>query len=255
MPTVAACQFDPIDLDATANASAIADRIRALPAATALAVFPEYALTGFIPDERVQEAAISLDGEALATVRQAARTTDTAVVVGLLAAGDPPTNELCYIDTEGTQTSYRKRELWGAEADLLAAGEEPVIVETPLGRTGLMTCYDLNVVAHSAAFTRERVDALAVAGAWPASHARNWELLVRARALDGVRWVIAAGRTGERTVAGVEKAEYAGQSRIVRPDGSVAAGANWRETDVIHDIDPDALTRERAFIPVLDRDE
>jgi len=35
-------------------------------------------------------------------------------------------------------------------------------------------------------------------GAWPGAYSENWTLLVRARALDGVRWTVGAGRTGRR---------------------------------------------------------
>jgi predicted amidohydrolase len=77
----------------------------------------------------------------------------------------------------------------------LTPGGDRVVVETPVGRAGLVTCYDLNFVAESAAFADEHVDALLATGAWPAAHGDNWRLLVRARALDGVRWVVAAGRT------------------------------------------------------------
>lgn len=252
MPTVAACQLAPTDLDPDANATAVVDRLRGLPDRTDLAVFPEYALTGFAPDERVRDAAVPLEGGPVDRVAEAVAETGTATALGLLEDGSPPRNTLLYLGPDGRRVPYRKRQLWGVERDLLAPGSERVVVDTPLGRAGLVTCYDLNVVAYSAAFAREGVDCLLVAGAWPAAHARNWELLVRARALDGVRWVVAAGRTGERTVPGSEPAEYAGQSRVVRPDGSVAAGANVRPEDVVVDVDPDRLARERALIPVLE---
>ncbi|MFB6111900.1 MAG: carbon-nitrogen hydrolase family protein [Halobacteriaceae archaeon] len=253
MSTVAACQFEPSDLDPPANAAAIEERLEALADRVDLAVFPEYALTGYVGDERVQEVALARDSRPVERVAATAQRTGTDTVVGLIEADSGYRNTMLYLGADGRRVGYYKRELWGSERGLLTPGTEPVIVDTPLGRAGLMTCYDLNVVEYSAAFARQRVDALLVAGAWPASHSRNWELLVRARALDGVRWVVAAGRTGTRDLSAAEPTEYAGQSRIVRPDGSIAAGANRRPDDVVVDIDPATLRRERAFIPVLDR--
>jgi len=160
-------------------------------------------------------------------------------------------NTVAYLGADGSRAFYRKRHLWGGEEDVLSPGDERVVVESPLGRAGLVTCYDLNFVAESAAFTQERVDALLVAGAWPGSYAQNWKLLVRARALDGVRWVVGAGRTGRREIPGARVTEYAGQSRVIRPDGAVHSALNRGERNLVADLDPGLLEEQREFIPVL----
>lgn len=264
-PTVAACQMAVTDLDVAANLDAVVERATDLPPETDVALFPEYALTGFVADERVRSAALARDGDALARLQGVADETGTALLVGFVEdAGEACYNAVAYLDPDGTATVYRKRHLWGGEADVLAHGNERVTVETPVGTTGLLTCYDLNFVGESAAFARREVDALFVAGAWPAAHSENWRLLLRARALDGVRWVVGAGRTGEKSLADSAdsasdaatatatdaETTYAGRSLVVRPDGSVAAGLNRGERDLIADLDPGVLAECREFIPV-----
>ncbi|GAB3423875.1 hydrolase [Haloparvum alkalitolerans] len=260
---VAVPQTDVDDLDPESNRRRIADRVAALPADVDLAVFPEYALTGFVPDERVHEAALERE-TAVHWLREVAREEGTALVAGFLERDtDGRTyNAVAHVPPASTRDSagdaagdaadetavYRKRHLRGAEADLLTAGEERVVVETAAGATALLTCYDLNFVAESAALTEERVDALAVPAAWPAAYSENWRLLLRARALDGVRWVVGAGRTGSRDVAGAPATEYAGRSAVVRPDGVVHRSLARGERDLVATLDEDLLREQRAFV-------
>jgi len=255
MATVAVPQLSVSDLDVEGNLDAIAARVAALPDGVDVAVFPEYALTGFVADERVEAVALDRDGPELDRVRAVADANDLAVLAGYVEHGASDGslyNALAYVDPNGDTTVYRKRHLWGRESDLLTSGDERVTVETPAGSTGLLTCYDLNFVDESAALAAERVDALFVAGAWPAAHSENWRLLLRARALDGVRWVVGAGRTGARDLAEAPSTEYAGRSAIVRPDGHVTAALNRDERDLIAELDPAVLADQREFIPVLD---
>ncbi|WP_368407940.1 carbon-nitrogen hydrolase family protein [Halorussus salinus] len=279
-PTVAACQMAVADLDVAANLDAVCERVTDLAPNADLALFPEYALTGFVGDERIHDAALARDAPELGRLADLAAATDTALLVGFVeeaadesGGGREYYNAAAYLDphsdrgdgevgaetgTDAVETTvYRKRHLWGDEEALLEPGDERVTVETPVGTAALLTCFDLNFVGESAAFATPDVEALLVVGAWPAAHSQNWKLLLRARALDGVRWVVGAGRTGKKTVDGSREAvdgptEYAGRSRVVRPDGSVQAGLNRGERDLVADLDPTVLAECREFIPVLD---
>lgn len=253
-PTVAACQTAVADLDMAANLEATLDRVAALPAPVDVACFPEMGLTGFVPDDRVADAALPRDGEDVDRLREAAAGTDTELLVGFVEDGADGDlyNAAAYLPADGDATVYRKRHLWGGEAAMLEPGDDLVTLETPLGRTGLLTCYDLNFVHDSAALTDERVDALLVVGAWPATHGENWRLLLRARALDGVRWAVGCGRTGRREVPDARVTEYAGRSLVARPDGGVRASLDTAECDLVVDLDPAVLARQRDLVGVFD---
>jgi predicted amidohydrolase len=247
-PTVAACQCEVDDLDPDSNIQRVERRLAGLPDRTDVAVFPEHALTGFVADERIEEAALSSETVADRLGSLAAEY-DLAVLAGYVerVAGDRRYNAAALVRPDGESVVYRKRHLWGDERDWLTPGEDRVIVETPLGRTGLLTCYDLNFVEESAALTRERVDALLVVGAWPAPHGDNWRLLCRARALDGVRWVVGADRVGTSG-----ETVYAGRSLVVRPNGSVHSALDVVPGDLVADIDPGELARYRRTVGVFD---
>ncbi|WP_411968229.1 carbon-nitrogen hydrolase family protein [Haloferax sp. YSSS75] len=247
-PTVAVPQLSLSDLDSEANEAAIRDRAASLPEAVDIAIFPEYALTGFVADSRAYSGAVTRD-HATEFLTSVAADNEFDVLAGYLERdGDALYNAAAYVRPDGTTDVYRKRHLWGDEASVVTPGEELVVVDTPAGKTGLLTCYDLNFVGDSAALTDERIDALFVVGAWPAAHSENWRLLCRARALDGVRWLVGAGRTGGGTVPGAAETEYAGRSLVVRPDGVVAAALNRDERDLVWTLDRDVLDEQREFV-------
>ena len=249
-PTVAACQLAIDDLDIATNLAAVASRVRDLPDAVDVAVFPEYTLTGFVPDDHSTETAIRIDSGEIDRLRDLAAAHATALVAGFVEAdGDDLYNTTAYVAPDGEVTRYRKRHLWGNETGVLTAGDDLVTVETPVGTAGILTCYDLNFVGDSAALAG-KVDVLFVGGAWPAAYSENWRLLLRARALDGVRWVVGTGRTGRRepTNNATDAVAYAGRSMVVRPDGGIHTTLDRREDDLVADLDPDTLAAHREFV-------
>lgn len=240
------------DLDPAANLATVGERLAALDHGVEVALFPEYALTGFVADERVHDVALHRDSDELDRLTGLAADHDVAVLAGFVEASDDALyNSVVYVSPDGEQTFYRKRNLWANEQKRLTAGEKSVVVDTPAGETGIVTCYDLNFVEVSAAFARDRVDALFVVGAWPAPYSKNWRLLLRARALDGVRWVVGCGRTGRRDVPDADVVDYAGCSAVVRPDGTVCAALGRDERTLVDDLEPELLAEQREFIPVL----
>ncbi len=275
-PIVAAVQAPIDDLAVDRNVDRLRERIVNLPDRVDVAICPEYALTGFVDDERLS--AVALDrSTALDRLADLAAVGGVDVVAGYVEWGegrndgsglsrvdgadgapDDPDGDLynatAYVpgpDSEGRDpTVYRKRHLWGGERERLRSGTDRVVVETPAGPTGILTCYDLNFVAESAWFTDCAVDALFVPGAWPAAHTANWRLLLRARALDGVRWVVGAGRTGgsgSRAGEG-DPTEYAGNSLVARPDGRIAAALGHEARDLIVPLDRGVLDRQRDLV-------
>ena len=267
-PTVAVPQIPVADLDVDTNVERMRRRAAALPPSVDLAVFPEYGLTGFAADDRVREAALPREA-ARARLRTVAAAADAPVIAGYVEReGDTLYNASAYVrpsdaarsddhgvDASGAESAasvYRKRHLWDAEGEWLTPGADRVVIETPAGPTGLLTCYDLNFVAESAWFAERAVDALIVVGAWPDDHAENWRLLCRARALDGVRWVVGAGRTG--TAGGARdpsEATYAGRSLVARPDGAVATELGREAATLTATLDRETLATQRDLVGAI----
>lgn len=250
--TVAVCQLELEELAVETNLATVRERVECLDDDVDLAVFPEHTLTGFVADGRIEAVALARDSEPIEELRSLADRRDVALVVGFVeATADELYNATAYVDPAGDVTVYRKRHLWEGETSILTPGSELVTVETPIGNAGLLTCYDLNFVAESAALARADVTALLVAGAWPAAYTENWQLLLRARALDGVRWAIGANRTGERDVPGSRRLTYGGRSLVARPDGGVHCGLDRQERTLVTEIDSSVLETQRDLIGVF----
>lgn len=254
-PTVAACQVNVADLDTQTNIERVRERASSLPDRVDLAVFPEQALTGFVPDDRIREVALERS-TAIEELHPICTATNLDLLVGYVERADTESridyyNAAAYVPADGNPTVYRKRHLWAAERRVLTAGNELVTVETPVGEAGILTCYDLNFVGDSADLARESVNALFVLGAWPAAYSENWTLLMRARALDGVRWGIGASRTGRREVPDAPDVPYAGRSIVVRPDGGIGRQLDRGGHDLVVDLDPGVLARQRELVDVF----
>lgn len=256
MPTTAAvCQMSVDDLTVDTNHERVRDRIDSLDDDVALAVFPEYALTGFVPDERIHDAALARDSSPIENLQSLAKERDIGIVVGFAeSADDSYYNATAYLDPGGEMTVYRKRHLWDEEERVFTAGYQRVTVDTPFGEAGLLTCYDLNFVEESASITREEITTLLVVGAWPAAYSENWKLLVRARALDGVRWALGANRTGQRDVPDAPVTTFGGRSLVARPDGGIHQALDRQERSLVTELDPEILADQRNLIDIFPED-
>ncbi|WP_044958158.1 nitrilase-related carbon-nitrogen hydrolase, partial [Halarchaeum acidiphilum] len=58
-PAVAACQCAITDCDPAANVATVRARLAGLDDRVDVAIFPEYALTGFVADDRIADAALA----------------------------------------------------------------------------------------------------------------------------------------------------------------------------------------------------
>lgn len=145
--------------------------------------------------------------------------------------------------------SYRKVHLFGFEGGetvLMTGGEELVLVDTPLGPTGLATCYDLRFPELFRALTDEGATAFLIASGWPTPRIEHWDVLARARAIENQVWLLACNEVGLQG-----STQLGGHSVAVAPTGEVAGQAAGAEQVLIVEVDPDETTRWREQFPVL----
>lgn len=145
------------------------------------------------------------------------------------------------VDLVDEQESYR-------ESRSMYPGEDVVTVETPCGRLGLTICYDLRFPE----LFRQLVDAGATMFTVPAAFTAatgeaHWHTLLRARAIENLAYVVAAGQYGEHADG---RATY-GHSLIIDPWGRVLAEAADGNCHVAADIDPELPAKLRSEFPAL----
>ena len=146
--------------------------------------------------------------------------------------------------------TYRKIHLFGfngGETTVMSSADEVVVVDGPLGRTGLVTCYDLRFPELFRALVDRGAEAFVIPAGWPERRMAHWQALSRARAIENQAYVLACNEAG--THAGVP---IGGGSMVIDPQGEVLAEAGPGEQVLSVAIDPDRVAAWRGAFPALD---
>lgn len=133
------------------------------------------------------------------------------------------------------------------EAQTIEAGTAPVAVQTPFGRVALSVCYDLRFPELYRALAP--VDLIVVPSAFTATTGRaHWEVLLRARAVENLAYVIAPAQGGIHA----NGRRTHGHSMIVDPWGKIVAELAQGAGVAYAEIDPNYQARVRASLPALE---
>ena len=163
--------------------------------------------------------------------------------------GDRLHNTIPVVGPDGALLgSYRKWHLFSyqsREGELLSPGTGPVVVDTPLGRVGLATCFDLRFPSQFAEMRAQGSDLFVVPAAWPASRVEHWRVLVQARAIENQTPVIAVNGVGP-----CEGVELAGTSLVVDARGRIVADAGHRSGWFTAELDLDDTRAWREEFPL-----
>ena len=127
-------------------------------------------------------------------------------------------------------------------------GDEIVVADTPCGKLGLVVCYDLRFPELFRRLLDQGAELFVVPAAFTAHTGKaHWEVLVRARAIENLAYVIAAAQGGRHA----NGRETHGDSMIVSPWGEVIARRARGAGHVIADCDRVRLQGVRASLPSI----
>jgi predicted amidohydrolase len=232
---------------------------RAAEAGARVVVFPEASMACFgTPLAAVAE---PLDGPWANAVRDIAKAADIVVVAGMFTpASDGRVTNTLLATGPGVEAAYDKIHLYDAfgyaESDSVAAGSRIVTIDVDGVRLGLATCYDVRFPELFRAQADAGAVATLLAASWGAGPGKldQWELLVRARALDATVWVAAVDQA-DPAIGGVAAQGAAptgiGHSRVVGPDGTVRHGLDAGPGLLVADLDVDEVAAVREKTSVL----
>ncbi|MCO6010985.1 carbon-nitrogen hydrolase family protein [Actinoallomurus purpureus] len=222
-------------------------------------VFPEATMACFgIPLGPVAE---PLDGPWAGAVRDLARRAGVVVVAGMFTpAADGRVTNTLLVTGPGLDDHYDKIHLFDAfgftESKTVAPGTRPVTFDLDGVTLGVATCYDVRFPELFTTLAARGATATLLAASWGAGPGKRdqWELLVRARALDSTSWVLACGQADPETIGrrpiGAAPSGI-GHSLAVSPLGEVRARLGADPGLLVADIDPDEVRTARAAVPVL----
>jgi nitrilase len=145
------------------------------------------------------------------------------------------------VNVPGTDESYR-------ESDTIEAGTEAQLIDTPFGKVGIAVCYDLRFPEFFRQLSRQGMDILIIPSAFTAeTGAAHWELLLRARAVENLCYVIAPNQGGFHK----NGRKTFGHSMIIDPWGIVLDCYKTGSGFVCADIDRERIAQVRHAFPVL----
>jgi len=134
------------------------------------------------------------------------------------------------------------------ESATIAAGDAPVVADTPLGVFGLSICYDLRFPELYRHLALAGAAVLFVPSAFTAYTGRaHWTALLRARAIENLAYVVAPAQSGRHAPGRVSY----GHTCVVDPWGRVIAERPRGPGVSFARIDLARVARLRRELPVL----
>jgi predicted amidohydrolase len=222
-----------------------------------LVVFPETSLQGYPAVltrgheaeilGAVYEAAEPLDGPRVTELAGAARDLGLHVIFGMTERGPRPGlmyNTTVLAGPEGVIGTYRKVHVGITEQIIWSRGRDWPVFDTPLGRIGMLICYDQAWPESCRELTLRGAELLVMSTAWSlraeeaapetALSVEHYLLYGRARAVENSRWFISSNFTGP--LGGLN---FFGHSQVIDPLGNVVAatGAKPEQSMAVAEID------------------
>ena len=225
-----------------------------------LVVLPEFfAIMGMNEQDKVRVCEQAGDGPIQSFLSETARHYKIWLVGGSipLAASTPDKvlNSCLVFDEQGKQVArYDKIHLFNLElgnesyheAKTIEPGNQVVVVDSPFGRIGLAVCYDLRFPELFRAM--KNVDIIVLPAAFTETTGKmHWEVLVRARAVENLAYVVASAQGGYH----VNGRETHGNTMIVDPWGRVLDRLPRGSGVVVADINPSYQASLRTSLPAL----
>ncbi|WP_033745113.1 carbon-nitrogen hydrolase family protein [Helicobacter pylori] len=151
---------------------------------------------------------------------------------------------------------HRKIYLWGDEKSRFKRGKKYEVFTLDFGdfsaKVGLQICYEIGFGVGANLLALQGAEVLIYPSAFGKARAYNWDLLSKARALENGCFVCACNHSGEEINAQLKQTlEFAGDSRIIAPNGKIIAQATKLNEAIIAEMDLNEVALQRQKIPYL----
>lgn len=229
------------DFDRVARiiASARADGVRLL-------AFPEATLGGYLlslDGTAASPPALDVDGPEIA--RLCALAGDMVVTAGYTeSAADHIFNAAVAVTGDGVLANHRKVHQPLREDENYAAGNSFEAFDSPVGRLGMMICYDKAFPESARVLALDGAQIVVCMSAWPGSRTnadpdlskdrwtRRFDLFDRARALENQIVWVSANQSGT-----FGSLRFVASAKIVDPGGDILAGTGVTAGVAVADVD------------------
>jgi len=245
----------PFDRDLEGDFARIADLIeQARSAGVDLLALPEATLGGYLSDLHGQAPpppAFALDGPQIARLAELAGPMVVCAGYCEQAPDGKLYNSVVCVDGSGVLGNHRKVHQPLREDAHYAAGEGFAAFETPLGRIGMMICYDKAFPESARALALDGAQLVVCVSAWPGSRTNapenleddrwkhRFDIFDTARALENQIVWLSANQSGN-----FGSLRFVASSKIVGPGGEVLAGTGVAPGLAVASVDLDAALEQ-----------
>jgi omega-amidase len=177
------------------NRANLEQKINSINESINLIVLPEMFTSGFTMNPK--NVAETMQGETVSWLKQVAKAKNCAITGSLvITENENYFNRLLFVFPDGKIEFYDKRHLFtlAGEDKVYTSGKEKLIVTYKGFKICPLICYDLRFPV----FARnvENYDLLLYVANWPKPRINAWDILLKARAVENMSYVIGVNRIG-----------------------------------------------------------
>ncbi|MBX5327088.1 MAG: carbon-nitrogen hydrolase family protein [Candidatus Bathyarchaeia archaeon] len=220
-----------------------------------LIIFPELSLTGYTTRDRTYELAETTTGPSTQKIETLAKQNDIHVIYGMIEKSPEAKavlhNTAVLTTPKGTLGRCRKMYLPThsvfEEKRYFRQGYESVVLDTSIGKIGLIICYDIFFPETARLLRLKGAELIVCISASPSVRRGFFETLTTARAMENTAYLAYVN------LVGIEDGlQFWGGSRLIAPSGKIVTQAKYDEEDLVFGtIDYADLARAETFVPTL----
>ena len=240
-------QADIVWEDKEANLKQYTETIAGISGPKHIVVLPEMFSTGFsMAPERLAE---PMDGKTVAWMADMAVKYRCILCGSLIIEEDGKYyNRMLWVQPDGRIGTYDKKHLfaYAGEDKHYHRGDTRLIAQVNGWRINLLICYDLRFPVW-ARNQGDQYDVLLYVANWPQARSLAWKILLQARAIENMSYVVGVNRVGTDAKGNI----YSGDSSVFGPLGEPL----WQHshTPICHTItlEKETLQKVRTSLPFL----
>lgn len=220
-----------------------------------LICFPELATTGYRGDllsTKLWDLSDSAGSETYTLFSTLATRLNITIVCGFVERGDYLGEVYNSVGVwnpgcDGVSGVFRKVHAFGMEKQWFSGGNSFPVFETPIGKIGVMICYDMGFPEVARILTLQGAELLLAPSAWCVQDSDVWDINSACRALENGTHLLAVNRWGHEG-----DLHLFGGSKVLGPRGQVLCEASRDgEALLIGEIDFRSQAHTRLNVPYL----
>ena len=133
------------------------------------------------------------------------------------------------------------------EPNYLVAGDSDCRLQVADVNIGLAICYDIRFPEFAVSYALQGAQVLVVSAQWPMRHIDHWRVLLKARAIENMMFVVACNRIGTSA-----DQQFGGRSVVLGPWGeTLYEASDDHEEGTFLSLDPSQIEPIRGYVKTL----